>query len=166
MYCGCLFGYTVDGDGIDDIAVIALNVNKTYYIGFMNADDSVREWSVISPSSDPFLAAASIPQQIAYLAGIGDINHDGVADLAIGDPLGAGGSGVVHICLLNRNATCKEWLHWSNETVPFLSANLIEYNYFGHGISRLGDIGMYGWTPVDGWMDGCVHNDRSLILMM
>lgn len=72
---------------------------------------------------------------------IGDLNGDGIPDVAVGasqDDTGGTGRGAVHLLFLNANGSVKQSVKLASETrgVPALGNS----SYFGSSIASLGDI--------------------------
>ncbi len=75
------------------------------------------------------------------LANIGDLDGDGVADLAVGassDAVGGYSTGAVHILFMNPNATVKSSANITSGTGggPVLDTG----SEFGHSLTNLGDL--------------------------
>jgi hypothetical protein len=100
------------------------------------------------------------------VAAIGDLDGDGVADVAVGAPseFGSTSPGAVHVLFLNANGTVK-----SQQTIgsgvgggPTLAVG----DYFGHSLAMLGDVDGDGVTDLavgaskdgtGGYLAGAVH---------
>ncbi|WP_299336030.1 FG-GAP-like repeat-containing protein [uncultured Psychroserpens sp.] len=82
--------------------------------------------------------------------GIGDINGDGVNDLAVGanqDDDGGTNKGAIYILFLNQDGSINSTQKIS-ETEGGFNASLIEWDYFGRSISYLGDLNNDGLTEI------------------
>lgn len=139
----------IDGDGIDDLAIGAPGLEHPgSYLGevfltFMRPDGSVRDVRQISTESNRLDRSLPLSRPFGLnVAGIGDVDHDGVLDIAVGLPLdGAAGTraGAIQIIALNRDGSVKS--HWritTNEsgfTFP-LSVD----GRFGSSVSALPDL--------------------------
>ena len=74
--------------------------------------------------------------------GIGDLNGDGVNDLAIGanqDDDGGENKGAIYIFFLNEDDSIQSIQKISEEEGGF-DVNMMEWDYFGRSISFLGDL--------------------------
>lgn len=102
----------MDRDGTPDLVVGALDASAGHsvvYVLFMHANGTVLAYSTIAkgtgggPDVEPFSLFGS------SLLGIGDVNGDGVPDLAIGSAgfsdEDAVATGAVYICLMTRGGT-------------------------------------------------------------
>jgi len=80
------FGLTglgdVDDDGVNDLAFIANN--NTIYVLFLNADGTVKDQQEIAPGVGGFDGSELGGDQIIALTSVGDLNGDGINDLAVG----------------------------------------------------------------------------------
>jgi hypothetical protein len=103
-----------NGDGIDDVAAGAPDVggDRAYVIFGNSALSSTSNLpvSTLNGLNGFRVSSVSAYDQTGYVAGVGDINGDGLADLLVGAPSansGAGGSYLVfgdENCILNNNA--------------------------------------------------------------
>ena len=141
----------VDGNGVDDLVVGAVGDDDStsgedkagaVWILFMRADFTVLGTQKISElfgglgdvldSNDGFGRVA---------AGIGDLDLDGVPDIAVGanyDDDGGSNSGAVYILFLNADGTVKAQQKIS-DSAGGLSADIDSGDQFGRGIACLGD---------------------------
>jgi hypothetical protein len=99
----------VNGDGVPDFAVSAPAYSAsstllhtgmvTVLLGRRERIDHPGVWRVVSGEADSEFGSD--------VAGIGDFNGDGLADLAIGQPSGGGGRGRVYLVLGRREALAR-----------------------------------------------------------
>ena len=137
----------VDGDGVPDLAVGAGGDDEggssagAVYLIFLNADGTAKKTFEINASSanGPQLASGDLFG--TSLASVGDLDGDGVPDLAAGassDDEGASHAGAVHIMYLNSDGTIKRTaeINASSANGPQLSAN----DEFGSSLAAVGDL--------------------------
>ena len=139
----------IDGDGVVDIAVGATsdddgaNAAGAVYVLRLNADGTVKAEQKIANATGGL--NATIDEADAFggdLGGIGDIDGDGIGDLAVGaisDDDGASSAGAVYILFLNADGTVKAEQKISN-TAGGLSTTLDASDRFGSSITGLGDV--------------------------
>ncbi len=124
----------VDGDGVDDLVVSGSW--REVWILFMDATGWVRAQAEVR-FTDPGGTSADLG---AGVAGIGDVNGDGVPDLAVGDPGsddGVWGAGAIWILFLNVDGSIATAVKISN-TRGGLGQVLAAYAGFGTDITLLG----------------------------
>ncbi|MDW3179674.1 MAG: right-handed parallel beta-helix repeat-containing protein [Acidimicrobiia bacterium] len=149
------FGHAVegigdlDGDGIPDIAVGAWGDDDggsgrgAVYILFLNSDGTVRAEQKISDISGGL--AASIPDGSNFgvgLGDIGDVDSDGITDLAVGawnDTDGGSARGAVYVLMLNADGTVAGEQKIS-ATAGGFGGTLDASDDFGAGVSGIGDV--------------------------
>jgi len=145
----------VDGNGVQDIMVGATGDDSyaedagAVYILFLNADGTVKDTAKITGASGLPLAEGDYFG--AAVAGIGDLDGDGVPDAAVGaDGDDAGGditnAGAVHILFLNADGTVKAATELSAATVSGLDTK--HYEYFGFRVTDAGDVDGDGTTDI------------------
>jgi hypothetical protein len=139
-----------DGDGLGDL-VIGAPADDTgggnrgaLYVLFMNSSGTVKSRQKIAsgvgggPNLDNGNAFGS------SVASIGDLNGDGVTDLAVGAERQAGGA--VYVLYMNADGTAKEHQKIASGIGggPFLASD----DHFGHSVTSLGDLDGDGVTDL------------------
>ncbi len=153
------FGFSVaslgdlDGDGIGDLAVGeradddgGLNRGAVWVL-FLNTNGTVKSHQKISDTQGGFLGTLDDTDQFGFsTASPGDLDGDGVADLAVGAPGdddgGAGtlaNHGALWVLFLNTNGTVKSHQKISATAGAFLGA-LADGDEFGRAAAALGDL--------------------------
>ena len=147
------FGYAVEnigdlnGDGVNDLAVGANKDGSgdrgAVHIMFMNTDGTVDETVEINDSTANGPALGNHDRFGSSIADIGDLNGDGVNDLAVGanldDGTGAGqNKGAVHILFMNTDGTVDETVEINNATTN--GPTLVGGDVFGTSITNIGDL--------------------------
>lgn len=118
----------LNGDGTEDLAISAPldddgGTNRgAVYIVFLEVDYSVQSFQKISHLQGNFGSGlGNIDIFGSSLASLGDLDGDGVPDLAVGtqwDDDGGSNSGAVYILYLNRDGTVKSKAKISRATAP------------------------------------------------
>ena len=150
------FGHSValigdlDGDGVQDLAVGAIGHNNFVggvYILFMQKDGTVKSHTLIDGNTSNF----SYPTAYQFshdVASPGDIDGDGIPDLAVGaisDNDGGAPYGAVYIIFMKKDGSVKGFQQIS-ETKGSLGINLTAGGYFGYSLAKIGDADGNG-TP-------------------
>ena len=151
---GVQFGTSVvmigdlDGDGVGDLAVGSLTdsdggVNRgAVWILFLNNDGTVKAHQKISDTEGGFTGLLDNGDEFGNaVAALGDLDGDGVLDLAVGtahDDDGGNNQGAVWILFLNNDGTVKAHQKVS-ETQGGFSGDLDEGDLFGAGVVAIGD---------------------------
>ena len=135
----------LDGDGVEDLAVGAAldddgNTNRgAIWILFLNADGTVKGHTKISDWSGGFGGSMWTNGRFGQsIANLGDLNDDGVIDLAVGASR-HGDGGAVWILFLNANGTVKSYNFISSFAGGFSGAVEAD-SEFGYSVTGLGDI--------------------------
>lgn len=139
----------LDQDGVSDIAVGAYYDDDggtdrgAVYILFLNEDNTLKSSQKISDTRGNFTAILNDSDRFAKaLSTIGDVNGDGIQDLAISadrDDDGGTDRGAVYILLLNRDGTVQDHRK-INSLLPNFNDALGNGDYFGFSLVTLGDI--------------------------
>jgi hypothetical protein len=138
----------INGDGVTDLAVGAPgqtdlgSTKNTVFVLFLNADGTVRSSQRITSGigGGPTLGEDDLFG--SSLASLGDIDGDGVTDVAVGAPR-VGTSGAVYMLLLNANGTAKRSAKLGSD-----SGGVPAVFRFGTSVASLGDLDGDGLTDV------------------
>jgi len=137
----------LDGDGVPDLAVGAGGDDTggtdrgAFYIHFMNTDGSIDSTVKID---DTTTNGASLSNEDTYgfsIVSIGDLNDDGVQDLAVGayyDDTGGIIRGTVHIHFMNTDGSIDSTVEINSNTTN--GPSLPDYSYYGLSIAAIGDL--------------------------
>ena len=166
-----LFGNAVtqigdlDGDGVVDLAVGATGDDTggdrrgALHVLFMNADGTVKSTQEIASETGGGPVLSNLDFLGTSLDGIGDLDGDGVTDMAVAAhnaDIGGTGRGAVHVLFMNTDGTVKSSQLIAHDTGggPLLSDN----DNFGSSLASLGDIDGDGVTDL---AIGADRNDTS-----
>jgi len=170
----------VDGDGIEDLAVGALGDDDggssdtsnlgAVWIHFLKADGTARDVAKISQIHGGFTGDLDPGDEFGrVIEGVGDLDHDGVPDLAVGscyDDDGGSNKGALWILFLNPDGTVKGHRKISATQGGFPGSLLDSQDQFGRSILNLGDLDDDGVEDLavgairdgdGGYRRGCVY---------
>ena len=137
----------LDGDGIRDIAAGAYDddnggsSNGAVHIMLMNSNGTVKNTVEINDSTPNGPSLSNNDQFGSSVAGIGDLDGDGVIDIvagAYGDDRGGQARGAIHIMLMNSDGTIYDTIEINGSTSNGPSLN--NYDYFGSSVAGIGDL--------------------------
>ncbi len=162
-----------DGDGVTDVVVGAVldddgGVNQgSIWILFLNPDGSVKAKREIDELEGGFTVQMDdIDQFGTSVANMGDLDGDGVTDIAVGavkdDDGGTPGFvdadvGAVYVLFMNPDASVKSWTKIS-DLVGDLPYSLDQWDWFGSALAP------YGGSSGDGLFNaviGCRNDDDA-----
>ncbi len=139
----------LDGDGVADLAVGACADDDggydhgAVYVLFMKTDGTVKSFQKISDTEGNFTATLSYSNTIGTsVSALGDLDGDGVADLAMGAPEDDDGGqdrGSVYILFMKTDGTVKSYQKIS-DTAGNFTGDLNNGDFFGISVSALGDL--------------------------
>ena len=129
----------LNGDGIDDLAVV--NETGRVFILFMTSGGAIASFRYHSLGANG-LPASPNGGFMSAVESLGDLDGDGIVDIAVGDE--AGGAyqqqyGNVWILFLNADGTIKAFQQITRNVGGFTGA-LVDAGKFGASITYLGDI--------------------------
>ncbi|MCP5029620.1 MAG: hypothetical protein GY929_25390, partial [Actinomycetia bacterium] len=139
----------LDGDGIVDIAVGAYRDDDggtdrgAVYVLLLNADGTVKAEQKISSTTGGFTGPLGNSDRFgASVAGVGDVDGDGIVDIAVGaylDDDGGSSRGAVYVLFLNADGTVKAEQKISS-TTGGLTGPLDNSDRFGQSVAGVGDV--------------------------
>ena len=145
----------INNDGIEDIAVGAYQDDDggadrgAVYILFMDADgtvDDTTDFQKISDTAGGFTATLDNSDRFGIsVAGIGDINNDGIEDIAVGadaDDDGGTDRGAVYVLFMDADGTVDDTTGFQkiSDTAGGFTATLDNSDFFGRSVAGIGDI--------------------------
>ncbi len=139
----------LDGDGVGDLAVGVVgdddggNARGAVWVLFLEPNGTVKSHQKISDTEGGFAGLLHDADLFGYsVASLGDLDGDGVGDLAVGadrDDDGGLDHGAVWVLLLNTNGTVKAHQKISDTEGGFTGA-LNDSDHFGSSVASLGDL--------------------------
>ena len=139
----------LDGDGVGDLAVGVRrdddggDLRGAVWLLFLNPDGTVKSHQKVSDTQGGFGGTLDNGDEFgASVAALGDLDGDGVGDLAVGawgDDDGGSGQGAVWVLFLNTNGTVKSHQKIS-ETQGGFTGILDDGDLFGASVASLGDL--------------------------
>jgi CHU domain-containing protein/FG-GAP repeat protein/VCBS repeat protein len=139
----------LDGDGNTDIAVGAWGDDDggtdrgALWILFLDSNGTVNSYQKISDTQGNFTGVLDDSDRFSWsLANVGDINHDGLPEIAVGaygDDDGFSNAGALWILFLDTNGTVKSHQKIS-ATEGGLTDTLAVFDLFGYSVSAIGDL--------------------------
>ena len=152
---GDVFGFSVaslgdlDGDGVGDVAVGAFGDDDggadrgAVWVLFLNTDGTVKWHQKISDTEGGFTGSLDDFDNFGNsVASLGDLDDDGVIDLAVGaerDDDGGDSRGAVYILFLNTDGTLKAEQKISDTEGGF-TGTLDDGDQYGRSVASLGDL--------------------------
>ena len=137
----------LDGDGVGDIAVGAPEDDDGHrnrgavHVLFMNSDGTVKRTAEINSTTPNGPSLANNDNFGFSAAGLGDLDGDGVPDVAAGawgDDAGGGQRGAVHVLFMNSDGTVKRTAEINSATPN--GPSLANGDFFGYSAAALGDL--------------------------
>ena len=137
----------LDGDGVDDLAVGAVGDDTggtdrgAVYIHYMNTDGSIDSTVKIDDTTANGPVLSDEDYYGFSIASIGDLNEDGVSDIAVGaygDDTGGTDRGGVHIHFMNTDGSIDSTVKIDSDSAS--GPDLFDYDYFGVSLAAIGDL--------------------------
>lgn len=137
----------INGDGVDDLAVGTQpnGTNQHVFVLLMNDDGTVKASTRIADGVGglPAGSLTAIDSFGVAIASLGDMDGDGISDLAVGAPgdANAGGiyAGAVYIFSLNADGTVKSTTKISDGVNGLPSGTTQKFDGLGSALAALGD---------------------------
>ena len=167
----------IDGDGIGDLLVSnhldddGGSNRGAVHVLFLNADGTVRAEQKISDTTGGLTATLTDNDGFGFsVGGIGDLDGDGVEDIAAGawaDDDGGNARGAVYILFLNPDGTVRAEQKIS-DTAGGLAATLDNADNFGYSLAAIGDLDHdgIGELVVGARYDDDGGNDRGALYLL
>lgn len=137
----------INNDGYPDLVVSAPtaggNNKGKVYVLLMDSNQKVKSEVLITENTNGFNATLYNDELLGTgLAPLGDLNNDGIPDIAIGSRSsdGATHAGAVYICFLDTNGKVKSHQKLSKSSGSLNSSLLGTYSNLGVSIDTLGDF--------------------------
>jgi hypothetical protein len=165
----------LDGDGVTELAVGAMFDDTggagrgAAYVLFLNANGSVKSSQKIASGIGGAPVLADGDYFGSSVATLGDLDGDGVTDMAVGayrDDTGGSGRGAVHVLFLNADGTVKESTRIAHATGG--GPALVDDDRFGSGVAAVDDLDGNGVIElaVGAETDHTVGTNRGAVHML
>ena len=175
------YGYSVAGigdldrDGVPDLAVGARGddtggLNRgALYIHFLNPDGTVKSQVKIAHLLNGGPSLADYAFFGVSVAAIGDLDNDGVTDLAVGsygDNTGGPLRGAFYILFMNADGTAKSHKKVAHELNG--GPSLVDLGRFGYSSAAIGDLNRDGAPDlgVGAYTDSTAGTDRGALYVL
>lgn len=138
----------LDADGLPEIAIHSIYDDDggtdvgAVYIGFLDYNGTLKNIQKISATAGGFGGTLTAGDNFGNAEPVGDLNGDGIIDLAIGavrDDDGGSNRGAVWICFMNADGTVDSEQKIS-DTVGGFTGTLGNADRFGRSIVNVGDL--------------------------
>ena len=143
----------LDDDGIPDLVVGAPGGDDSgaergeIWVLFLDIDGKVRQEQMIADGTGGFNGDLGNDDRFgSAIAAIGDVDDDGITDLAVGAPNdddGASDAGAIWILLMRTDGRVDGWQKVSASAGGF-NGNLSANDYFGAAVTGIGDLDSRG----------------------
>jgi hypothetical protein len=157
----------IDGDGIADLAIGSLGTNDkgAVYICRLNSDGTIKAFTKLASGIYGFPVVPN-DARAGVIAPIGDIDNDGIRDIAIGAPgIDAGGSdrGAIYIVRLKADGKIKSYTTIAN--TASWNLEVADDNQFGSRIASPGDLDRDGTQELAVLSEATTEYGSSISIM-
>ena len=155
----------MNDDGVNDLAVSAWSDDNggtdrgAVHIMFMNTDGSVDSTVEINSSTTNGPTLSNNDYFGFSILSIGDLDGDGVDDLAVGayqDAHGGSDRGALHIMYMNTDGSIDSTVEINSSTTN--GPDLADEDFFGGSVANIGDLDGNG---IDDLVVGAYHDNGS-----
>ena len=111
------------------------------HVLLLNSDGSVKQTVETNSSTPNGPTLNNFDRFGSSLTSLGDLDGDGVNDLAVGaerDDEGGNARGAVHVLLLNSDGSVQQTVEINSSTAN--GPSLSDFNYFGSSLTSVGDL--------------------------
>ncbi len=145
----------LNNDGISDIAVGTFGDDTggtsrgAIHVLFMNSNGTVSSTTKIDSNTTNGLALNDSDNFGSSIANIGDLNNDGISDIAVGatgDDTGGTSRGAIHVLFMNSNGSVSSTIEINNNTANGPALN--DSDNFGSSIANIGDLNNDGISDI------------------
>ncbi|MCP4544398.1 MAG: DUF11 domain-containing protein, partial [Chloroflexi bacterium] len=165
----------LNGDGVNDLAVGAYlddtggNKRGAVYVLLMQADGTVSSSVKLAHNLNGGPSLADSDRFGTSVSEIGDLNGDGVLDLAVGaygDDTGGSDRGAVYVLLMKADGTVSSSVKLAHNTNG--GPSLVDGDEFGVSVSEIGDLNGDGvnYLAVGAYLDDTGGIDRGAVYVL
>ena len=132
----------LNGNGVDELVVTDGNTGGKLFLLFLNPLGGIDSFTMIKDGYSGFAASGTPAGFGRDIANIGDLDGDGIEDLAVGSWYNENNRGGVYVLLMKSNGTIKSHKYIANNTGGF--GPIAVNSYFGEAVEGIGDLNKDG----------------------
>ncbi|MFA6946673.1 MAG: FG-GAP-like repeat-containing protein, partial [Pedobacter sp.] len=152
----------LNGDGVNDIAVGEYLSEGAFYIHFMNTDGSMDASVKIDGTTLNGATLVALDTYGRAIANLGDLNGDGVNDIAVGAPGDNSSMGAFYIHFMNTDGSMDSTVKIGGATIN--GASLNDDNLYGNSIANIGDLNGDGVNDIASGTSGPTRSTTALFI--
>lgn len=132
----------LNGNGVDELVVTDGSTGGKLFVLFLNNTYGIDSFTMIRDGYSGFNPSGNTSGFGKDIANIGDLDKDGVEDLAVGSWYNEGLRGGVYILFMKQNGTVKSHKYIGNNSGGI--GSLAVSSYFGEAVEGIGDLNQDG----------------------